>query len=440
MNLTKYCHDEPKGNSVPVFVDGIRTPFVKSFGVFEDLDALALFSYSVDSLLRRCPIEAEEVDEVISGVVIPQTKNPNVARDAILKLGLPLNIHGYSLNRACTSSLQAIADAAKTIKFGHPNIVLAGGVECLSNVPIVYSKKAQKFLLQLSKAKSSAEKLNLLKSFSAKAWLPQPPNLTEPLTGLTMGQSAEVMARINQISREEQDNFALASHKKAAAARESGKFQDELTPVWSGEKFEKFIEQDNLIRPDTDLESLSKLRPAFDRQYGSLTAGNSSALTDGAAVSMIADEARAKALGLKPKLYIKDFFFAGIDAFQQLLIGPAIAIPKLLKRNRLTIEDIDLFEIHEAFAAQVLSCLKSMSSKEFCEQYLGMSKAFGEIPENKINVNGGAIAIGHPFGATGSRLVTTIANEMIRSDKQLGVIAICAAGGMAGAMLVERYR
>ncbi len=437
-NVTKYRARLPDGNGKAVFIDGVRTPFVKSFGAFEKADALDLYSRVVAGLLRKLGLNPEAIDEISAGVVVPQTKNGNVARDAIINLGLPDHIHGYTVNRACASSLHTIADAAKSIAFGHPFSTLAGGVEVLSDVPIVYSNEARRFLLALNKAKSPTEKLALLSHFSAKDWLPRPPGLTEPLTGLTMGESAEIMAKLNGISREEQDLFALASHQKAAEAQKAGRFDEEVIPIWAPPGFE-CIDKDNLIRGDTTLEKLASLKPVFDKSYGTLTAGNSSALTDGAAVALITDEAVAKSLGLKPKSRIKDFFFVGVDPKEQLLIGPAVAIPYLLKKNKLSFADIDRFEIHEAFAAQVLSCLKSMASKDFCERYFGDSQAFGSIPEDKLNVNGGSVAIGHPFGATGARLVTSLSNELIRSDKSLGLIAICTAGGMSGAMLIERY-
>ncbi|WP_176737127.1 thiolase family protein [Oligoflexus tunisiensis] len=438
LNVTKYRAQLPDGNGKPVFIDGVRTPFVKSFGAFENADALELYSRVVDGLLRKLEFDPQHIDEVAAGVVVPQTKNGNVGRDAVINLGLPPHIHGYTLNRACTSSLHTIADAAKSITFGQPLTTLAGGVEVLSDVPIVYSKEARQFLLSLNKAKTPADKLAMLSHFSAKAWLPKPPALAEPLTGLTMGESAEIMAKLNKISREEQDQFAQASHRKASEAQKSGRFDDEIIPIWAPPGFEA-VDRDNIIRGDTSLEKLATLKPAFDKNYGSLTAGNSSALTDGAAVALVTDEQVAKSLGLKPKSRIRDFYFVGVDPTEQLLIGPAVVIPYLLKRNGMSLEDIDLFEIHEAFAAQVLSCLRSMESKDFCERYFGDSKAFGTIPEDKLNVNGGAIAIGHPFGATGARLVMTLSNELIRRNKNLGLIAICAAGGMSGAMLIERY-
>lgn len=433
----KYKSPAPKGNGKPVLVDGARTAFVKSFGAFEDCDALELFSRATDGLLRKLDMDLDALDEIACGVVVPQTKNGNVARDTILNLGLPPHIHGMTVNRACTSSLQTIADAARSIAFGSAQFILAGGVECLSDVPITYSAEARKFLLRLSKAKGAAAKLNLLKAFKAKAWLPKAPSISEPLTGLTMGEHAEIMAKLNGISRHDQDAFAILSHKNAARAQEAGYLDQEVVPVWAPPKYAACVQRDNMIRADTSLEALKELRPAFDKKYGTLTAGNSSPLTDGASVCLIADEERAKTLGLHPKARIKDVVFVGVNPNEQLLIGPALAIPLLLKRNGLTLSNIDRFEIHEAFAAQVLSCIRSMESDAFMERHLG-AKGVGPFPMDRLNVNGGALAIGHPFGATGGRLALSLANELKRSDKQLGLIAICAAGGMAGALLIER--
>ena len=438
MGMTKYRSSQSIGNKKPVIVEGARSAFVKSFGAFEDCDTLEVFSRTLDGLLKKTNVNPQDLDEVVSGVVIPQVKNPNIARDSILNLGLPEHIHGYNLNRACTSSLQAIADAARTIKFGTPSLTIAGGVECLSDVPIVYSKEARKMMLQLSKAKTSAKKISAVKSFSAKHWLPKPPALSEPLTGLTMGQHAELMAQKNSISREDQDSFAASSHSKAAKAQQQGILAEEIIPIWPSTNYDKCIKEDNIIRHDTNTESLNKLRPVFDRQYGTLTAGNSSPLTDGASVTLVGDEQRVKDLGMKPRAEIVDYDCVAIDPKDQLLIGPAITIPRLLNRNTLSIEDIDRYEIHEAFAAQVLSCIRSMESDKFSEKYFGYSKAFGSIPFDRLNVNGGAIAIGHPFGATGSRLVNSMVNELERSDCSLGLIAICAAGGMAASMLIRR--
>lgn len=437
MEKSKYRNLPPKGNRQPVIIDGARSSFVKSFGAFEDCDALELFSRTLQGFTRKLGIDEHEYDEISCGVVVPQTKNGNVARDAIINLGLPSHIHGVTVNRACTSSLQCIADAARQVAFGNPSMIIAGGVEVLSDVPITYSQEARKFLLKLSKSKSPSEKLKLIRNFSAAAWLPRPPSLSEPLTGLTMGEHAEQMAKINNISREDQDLFAVASHRKAAIAQESGYLDQEIIPIWAPPRYAKCIDKDNIIRGDTTVEAVKDLKPAFDRKYGTITAANASPLTDGAAVTLITDELRAKSLGLKAKAKILDVLFVGVDPYDQLLIGPAIAIPLILKKNNLDFSDIDRFEIHEAFAAQVLSCTRAMESASFMDKWFG-SQPIKQFPMDKLNVNGGAIAIGHPFGATGARLTTTLANELIRSDKRFGVIGICAAGGMAGAMLIER--
>jgi acetyl-CoA acyltransferase len=437
-SISKYARVNSSGNKKPVLIDGARTAFVKSFSAFEECDTLELFSRTVAGLIQKTGINPEDLDEITCGVVAPQTKNGNVARDAIINLGLPAHIHGYTLNRACTSSMQTIADAARSILAGHGKAIIAGGVECLSDAPIVYSKEARRFLVKLNKAKSPAQRIALLSEFSASAWVPKPPSVSEPLTGLTMGEHSEIMAKKNGISREEQDSFAARSHHRAAAAQEGGIFAEEIVPVWAPPKYQSCVDRDNIIRGDTSIEALAKIKPAFDKKYGTITAGNASALTDGSAACLIADEAFAKSIGLKPKALIRDVTFVGVDPHDQLLIGPAIAIPYLLKQNGLELKDIDLFEIHEAFAAQVLSCLKSMDSTDYCSRYLGFTKAFGRIDDAKLNINGGALAIGHPFGATGARLAMNLANSLVRHNKNLGVIAICAAGGMAGAMLIER--
>lgn len=434
----KYSTKKSEGTRMPVVLEGVRTPFVKSFGAFGDSDALELFSRTIDGLIRKTDAPVDSFDEIICGVVTPQVKNTNVARDTILNLGLPPHIHGYSLNRMCTSSLESIACAARSIMSGQSVMTLAGGVDVLSDIPITYSRDARKSLLRFNKSKSAVDKASALGSFFPKALAPKPPGITEPLTGMSMGEHAEVMAKLNGITREAQDELALLSHQRAAAAQAAGKFSKEIVTVWPGPRFKDAVSQDNIIRADTTTEGLAKLRPAFDRKYGTITAGNASALTDGAAAVVIADQAKAKNLGLKPRALIKDMVFIGVNPYEQLLIGPAITVPMILMRNGLGITDIDLFEIHEAFAAQVLSCLRSMESTEFCARHLGLAHAFGEIPPDKINVNGGAIAIGHPFGATGARLVMTTVNELEARDAHFGVIAICAAGGMSGAMLIER--
>ncbi|MFK7824709.1 MAG: thiolase family protein [Oligoflexales bacterium] len=436
--ITNYLPSSFEGNGRPVFVDGVRSAFVKSYGVFEDCDALELYSRVTDGLLRKIGLDYEIIDEMIAGAVVPQTKNPNIARDTILNLGLPSKINGYTINRTCASSLQCIINASQTIRSGHPSFILAGGVECLSDVPIVYSRAARKFLVKLSKAKSATSKLNIIKHFRAKAWFPKQPELTEPLTGLSMGDHAEIMAQSNGLDRKEQDRYALASHQKAEYAQKNLMFAEEIIPIWAPPQYEQYIDQDNAVRFGQTIEEFSNLKPIFDKRYGSVTIGNASNLTDGASVCLIADEKRAFSEGMTPKLRILDYDVVAVDPNQQLLIGPAITIPRLLIRNDLQLSDIDRFEIHEAFSAQIISCIRSMESQEFCERNFGTSMSFGSFPEDKLNVNGGSIAIGHPFGATGVRLMSTIANELKRSDLSLGIVSVCAAGAMAASILVER--
>ena len=253
-----------------------------------------------------------------------------------------------------------------------------------------------------------------------------------------MGQHAEQMAKLNNISREAQDTFAVSSHQKACAARREKKFTEEICPIWVGDKFQRLVSNDNIIRDDADVSSMERLKPVFDRKYGTITAATSSPITDGASITLIADQKRALSLGLKPKARIVDFMFVGVDPHKQLLIAPALVIPLILRRNKLTHKDIDLYEVHEAFAAQILSCQHALASSEFFLENFGSKTPIGSIPEDKLNVNGGAIAIGHPFGASGARMVMTLVNELHRRDKTLGLVAVCAAGGMGGAMLIER--
>ena len=434
----KYRHGSlSKGNQKPVVVAGKRTAFVKSFGAFYETHPLELLSRSLDGLMYSLDLDPHEIDEIIAGAVVPQTKNPNIARDAIINLGWPHHIHGCTLNQACASSLQSISFAAKTIAFGAPQLILACGVESLSAVPIVYQDGARKTLIDLSRSRSIRRKWKAIRRVKVSDWLPSPPPLAEPLTGLTMGQHAEIMAEKNNISRQKQDQFALDSHLKAHKAQLSGVLARQIVDIWPGPDYKNHVTEDNLIRSDANLESLAKLKPAFSKPFGTITAGNASALTDGASVTLVCDEHRARSLSLDPMVEIVDMEFVGVDPYDQLLIGPALAIPRLLQRHRLKNDDIDRYEIHEAFAAQMVSCLEALDSPAFFDQHFGTSSSFGEIAADKLNVHGGAIAIGHPFGASGSRLVNTIAFELKDKNLEYGVVAMCSAGGMAGAMLLR---
>jgi len=415
----------------------VRTPFVKSFGVFENETPLSLSLRVATEALTRVGVNPEHVDEVIWGAVIPQTKNANIARDIVLFAGLPRTTPGYTLNRACASSLQSVSAAADAIRLGRNQVVLAGGVEVLSDVPITYSDEARRFLMRLSRARSLKEKASLLKDFNPKAFLPKAPALAEPFTGLTMGEHGEVMAVKNNITRERQDEFALMSHKRAAEAIARGDLKSEVIPVWAGRDKSIFVDTDNIVRGDSTLDDLAKIRPAFDKRNGTITAGNASALTDGASAVVLASESYAKEFGLPILGYVVDSHTVAVDPHYQLLIGPAIAIPQLLARHGLTAADVGVYEIHEAFAAQALSCLDAMASDTFCRERVGMEGAFGRLGSDKVNVDGGSLAYGHPFGATGGRLIGRALRVASRMRSKYAVIGVCAAGAIGQAMLLE---
>jgi acetyl-CoA acyltransferase len=388
-------------------------------------------------LLERTALDGREVDEVAFGQVVPSVLAPNVAREVSLLPQLPRTVPAFSLNRACASAGQAITYAADQIVLGHADVVLAGGVESLSDIPILHSRRFSQILVDASKAKTLGQRLATFARVRPKDFIPVSPAIAEPSTGQSMGQSAEKMAKENGISREAQDRLALMSHQRAAAATASGRLQQEIAPWFSGRGMDQVATTDNLIRGDTSLEALAKLRPVFDKRYGSVTAGNASALTDGAAVVLMMEEQKARSLGYTPLAVVRSYAVAAVDPGWQLLMGPAYAVPKALDRAGLTWKEIGLVEIHEAFASQVLSNTQAWASKEWAEK-LGRSAPVGEVDWDITNVHGGSIAIGHPFGATGARLATTLANEMRHRDVQFGLISICAQGGMGFAMILER--
>lgn len=421
----------------PAIVTGLRTPFARSGTVLRDATAVQLARRVTQELLERTALDGREVDEVAFGQVVPSVLAPNVAREVSLLPQLPRTVPAFSLNRACASAGQAISYAADQIVLGHADVVLAGGVESLSDIPILHSRRFSQILVDASKAKTLGQRLATFARVRPKDFIPVSPAIAEPSTGQSMGQSAEKMAKENGISREAQDRLAMMSHHRAAAATASGRLQEEIAPWFGGRGMDQVATTDNLIRGDTSLEALAKLRPVFDKRYGSVTAGNASALTDGAAVVLMMEEQKARSLGYTPIALVRSYAVAAVDPGWQLLMGPAYAVPKALDRAGLTWKEIGLVEIHEAFAAQVLSNTQAWASKEWAEK-LGRSAPVGEVDWDITNVHGGSIAIGHPFGATGARLATTLANEMHRRDVQFGLISICAQGGMGFAMILER--
>ena len=400
--------------------------------------AVDLARHAARELLARTEVPPGEIDQVIFGQVIPSVLVPNVAREVSLLPQLPKTIPSYSLNRACASSNTAISDGFELIKSGQAEVILAGGTESLSDIPILHSKRFSQILVEASKARSLGQRLGAFLKVRPRDLVPVTPAIAEPSTGESMGQSAEKMAKENHISRGAQDEYALGSHQKAARGTADGRLTAEIAPYFVPPKLEKVETSDNGIRSDTSLEQLAKLKPVYDRRYGTVTAGNASPLTDGASAVLLMSEEKARALGYEPLAFIRSYANAAVDPGWQLLMGPAWAVPKALERAGISWRDLGLYEVHEAFAAQVLSNVQAWESREFAQQQLGRSEAVAEVNWDIFNVMGGSIAIGHPFAATGGRITTTLANEMKRRDAHLGLISVCAQGGLGFAMVLER--
>jgi acetyl-CoA acyltransferase len=417
-------------------VAGLRTPFERSGTLFKSLSAQDLGRAVVAELVARTGLDGEEIDTLVFGTVVPSVLAPNIAREVALLPMLPKGIPAVTVSRACTSANQAITDAADQIALGHADVAIAGGAESLSNVPILHSRGFANALVAASKAKTIPARFGALARIRPRDLIPITPAIAEPSTGETMGQSAEKMAKLNHIPRDEQDQFALRSHRLAAAGTQDGRLTAEIMPYYVPPQFGEVATSDNGIRPDSTPEQLAALKPVFDRRYGTVTAGNSSPLTDGAAAVVLMSEERAKALGYTPLAYIKSYAYAALDPGEQLLQAPVLAAPLALARAGLALSDIDLVEMHEAFAAQVLSNLRGFESQEWAER-AGLTQPLGEVDRSRLNVMGGSISIGHPFGATGARITTTLVNELRRRGGQFGLMTLCAAGGMGFAMVVE---
>ncbi|MEZ5332774.1 MAG: acetyl-CoA C-acyltransferase FadI [Thermoanaerobaculia bacterium] len=419
-------------------IDGCRTPFCKAGTALKDMDVVDLSGVVASELVTRNNLDPDEIGLSVFGVVVPALNAPNLGREVVFRAGLPMTIPGTTVNLACASSNRAIASGAEAILTGQCDVVLAGGAESLSNVPIRLSKSAADKLTAFSKAKSLGRRLSVLASLRPKDLVPIPPAIAEYTTGQTMGESAEKMARENDISRRAQDEIALMSHQRAAAATEEGRFANQVVLTFPRPDFEDPVSADNGIRSDTSMEALAKLKPVFDKRYGTLTAGNSSPITDGASAVLLMSEEKARALGYTPLGYIRSFSYAALDPGSQLLQGPAYAAPRALDEAGLTLGDIELVEMHEAFAAQIVSNMKAFASAKFAREELGRSAPLGEIDLDRFNVNGGSIAIGHPFGATGGRVTMQLLREMERRGGGRGRMTVCAAGGVGFAMVVER--
>lgn len=417
-------------------VEGRRTPFVKAGTAFADLDVFDLGRAATVEVVQRSEIDPAEVDEIIFGNVSRPVKYHNLAREIGLTCGIPRSTPAFTVSLACASACQAATSAVDLIERGYADVVLAGGAESLSNVPIQYSDRLARAVVGAAQAKTIPAKLQSLAQVRMADLAPVAPGIRETSTGLTMGESAELMAKVNGISRQAQDELALRSHERAERARQECRLSREVVPVYRPDG--RAVTEDTHIRADTSLEKLGTLRPVFDRQHGTITAGNSSPLTDGAAALLLMSGKKARALGYRPRAWVRSYAYAAVDPADQLLLGPAYAVPLALERAGLQLSDIDIVEMHEAFAAQVLSTTQALASRRFAEEKLGRSEPVGEIDPDRLNVNGGSIALGHPFGATGARVLTSLANEMERRDVQLGLVSVCAAGGIGCAIVLER--
>ncbi|PSV48684.1 acetyl-CoA C-acyltransferase FadI [Photobacterium indicum] len=417
-------------------VSGLRTPFARQATAFNGVPALDMGKMVVNEMLQELDFDPKLIEQVVFGQVVQMPEAPNIAREIVLGTGMHIGTDAYSVTRACATSFQAAANVAESIISGTIDIGIAGGADSSSVLPIGVSKKLAATLLALSKARTMSKRLKLLSTLSVKDLMPVPPAVAEYSTGISMGQTAEQMAKSHGITRQEQDALAYRSHTLAAQAWKDGLIRGEVMTAFP-EPYGQWIDKDNNIREDSTLESYAKLRPAFDRKFGTVTAANSTPLTDGAAAILLMREGRAKELGLKPLGYIRSYAFSAIGVENDMLMGPSYATPMALDRAGISLSDLTLIDMHEAFAAQTLANVKMFGSKKFAEEKLGRSQAIGEIDMDKFNVLGGSLAYGHPFAATGARMITQTLRELQRRGGGFALNTACAAGGLGAAMILE---
>lgn len=421
-------------------IDGCRVPFQRSGTGYYDIMAWELGRYAVKGLLAKTGVSPEAIDYVLMGCVATDIATTNVAREVALGAGIPKEVPAHTCTIACVSANQAFTNGANLIATGNADVVIAGGVESFSDADIKVSKRFRRFILDMTmyhKPKSFADTLKHLKGMKPLDFLmPERPAVSEYSTGLLMGQTAEILAKRLHITRREQDEYAVMSHQRALKAQADGIFRKEIIPVVVPGK-DKAVTQDNGPKKETTMEKVSTLKGSFDKKYGSVTAANSSFLTDGGSAVLIMSEDKAKELGLEPRAYLVSYAYTGQDLVDELLLGPAFAIPQALQKAGLTFKDLGVFEIHEAFASQMIGNVKCLASKQFAKERLGLDEAVGEIDYDRINRYGGSLSLGHPFGATGGRLVTTCVNRMIDEGRRYGVVAGCGAGALGNAIIFE---
>lgn len=421
-------------------VSGFRSPMGKAGGAMKNITAHDLGARIVKEVVIRSKIDPKQIDEVIIGNVAQPAEAANIARVIALKAGLPESIPAFTVHRNCASGMEAMTTSISKILNDEAEIILAGGVESMSNIPLFFGKKMTALFGNLMKAKTLQQKIKTILSFRLNFLKPVVglvQGLTDPISGLIMGCTAENIAKDFKITREEQDQFAVESHNKAEAATAKGIFKEEIIPVFNNNaKNSLMIEEDEGIRKGQNIEALAKLRPYFEKVTGSVTVGNSSQVTDGAAFAVLMRESKAKELGLEVLGYIREFAYAGLDP-SRMGLGPVFATKKALDKSGLSLKDIELFEINEAFAAQVIGCQRAFASKEFCQKHFGMDEAIGEIDSDILNVNGGGLALGHPVGMSGARIIIHTLRELKRRGKNRGLASLCIGGGQGGSVIVE---
>ncbi|MFQ3198738.1 MAG: acetyl-CoA acyltransferase [Paraglaciecola sp.] len=417
-------------------VTGLRTPFAKMATYFHGVPAVDLGKMVVNEMMVRNNLDPLLVEQLVYGQVVQMPEAPNIAREIVLGTNMSVHTDAYSVSRACATSFQSTVNIAESMLLGNIQVGIAGGADSTSVSPIGVSKALARALTDLQKTKSLNQKWQVLKKLGLKDLMPVPPAVAEYSTGISMGQTAEQMAKTHHISRADQDALAHRSHSLAAKSWNEGRLTSEVMTAY-GEPFTGALEQDNNIRFDSSLASYAKLRPVFDKKHGTVTAATATPLTDGASAVLMMTESRAKALGYQPIGYLKSYAFAAIDVMEDMLMGPSYATPMALERAGMSLNDLTLIDMHEAFAAQTLANLKMFASDKFAREKLGRNQATGEVDMDKFNVMGSSLAYGHPFAATGTRMITQMLNELNRRGGGTGLLTACAAGGLAAAMIVE---
>lgn len=435
------------GISIPseqraVIVTGARTPFTRGFGELLALDTIDLGAAAVKGLLEKTKLDPNLIDHVAWGGVILRTGSPNTGREIIVDLKLPPSISAHTESMACISGLKAVLSGVLMIESGNASVIVAGGSDSVSCTEVPLARDVSQSLALYTSGKISASKLLSVAGLPC-SWMPQQPGVAERSTGKTMGYHADVMAELCGVKRGDQDKFAMASHAKAAAAISQGLFDDEIVPVTTKvvpHMPSKLVKKDTLVRMTQDEKKAATLKPAFRKaeKGGTITAASASPLTDGGAAVLLMSARRAKELGYAADVAIRSWAASGIQPEPNLLLAPALAFPTALRRAGLTLKDIDYFEIHEAFAGQVLATTQCLASAELCKKYLGLDSAVGDIPLDRVNIYGGSVSIGHPFGATGARIVTNAARILRNKQAKYVLISICAAGGLGMVTIVER--